>query len=220
MKKKENTNWTEYYMQKKSFFSKYTQQFTLEYIINWFDYAVPKEQKKSAICELGGGNSCFVDSFCEARSVCRYDVVDNNELAIQLFKKKAKKGNVHLNGMLMDLTIEVPKNEQYDFVYSIGLIEHFSDDLRRIVIKNHFSYCKENGYVLISFPTPTRKYRFWRKCMELFHMWQFWDEVPLKIEDVREDIEKYGEIKKTELNRKLFLTQMIVLVQKKGIENE
>lgn len=117
---------------------------------------------------------------------------------------------------MTDLTKEITFSEQYDFVYSIGLIEHFSPKERSIVIKNHFKYCKENGHVLISFPTPTRKYRFWRKCMELARMWQFWDEVPLRYEDVKQDMEHYGDVLAVKLNRKLFLTQMLILIKKRA----
>lgn len=207
------TDWTNYYSKKKSWFSIYTQKFTLDKIIEKFDIAVDKNGNLSII-ELGGGNSCFAESFCKLRRVMNYDIIDNNELSIELFRKK-KIENVKLNGYRLDLRQQlVDVTDKYDFVYSVGLIEHFIVEERTQVIKNHFQFCKKGGYVLITFPTPTLKYRFCRKIMELIGVWQFWDETPLKFEDIQSVLKEHGQVISVELNRKLFLSQLIVLVKK------
>ena len=103
--------------------------------------------------------------------------------------------------------------EPYDFVYSIGLVEHFESDARKEVIKGHFDLVKNGGYVLISFPTPTLKYCFWRRVMEIFHVWQFWDERPFFYEEIADCLSEFGEVKEVILNRKLFLTQTLVFVK-------
>lgn len=206
------TDWTKYYSRKKSFFSEFTQRYTMEKIFSFYDFVV-NTNRSTKIIELGGGNSCFAEKFCACRNIHQYDIIDNNQLATELFDKKKLNVAVH-TGILRDLTHDIHCESSYDFVYSIGLIEHFFPKLREKVIKNHFSLCKQNGYVLISFPTPTLKYRFWRKLMELLHVWYFWDEIPLTIEDIRENLEGYGEIVRLELNRKLFLTQLVVLIKK------
>lgn len=216
---KDRTDWTKYYQKKKSFFSTFTQKYSLEMINEFYQltgYSFrPNEASKYSVIELEGGNSCFAAHFCKGKNLSAYDIVDNNELAVKLFELHELHTVPH-KGFLTDLTKEITFSEQYDFVYSIGLIEHFSPKERSIVIKNHFKYCKENGHVLISFPTPTRKYRFWRKCMELARMWQFWDEVPLRYEDVKQDMEHYGDVLAVKLNRKLFLTQMLILIKKRA----
>ena len=51
--------------------------------------------------------------------------------------------------------------------------------------------------------------------MELLGLWQFWDEVPLKVCDIDEVLEEQGYIKSIELNKKLPLSQMVVVVEKK-----
>ena len=217
---KDKTDWTTYYKKKKSFFSTFTQKYTLEMIYKFYKIAVyslsEKEDSKYSVIELGGGNSCFADDLCKDKKIGSYDIIDNNELAVKLFEQQ-KLYAVQHKGLLMDLTKEITPYEQYDFVYSIGLIEHFKESERNTVIKNHFNYCKDNGYILISFPTPTRKYRFWRKCMELGGVWQFWDEYPLKYEDIKRSIECLGDVLAVEINQKLFLTQMLVFMKKKAL---
>lgn len=214
----EKTDWTKYYSRKKSFFSEFTQKYTLKKIFSFYD-CVATVNKNMKILELGGGNSCFAKKFCACKNVYQYDIIDNNCLATELFAKKKLDVAVH-NGILHDLTRTVYSESFYDFVYSIGLIEHFSPEQREKVIENHFSLCKQNGHVLISFPTPTLKYRFWRKFMELIHVWYFWDEVPLTIDDIRENLERHGKIVRLELNKKLFLTQLVILIKKDNECNE
>lgn len=212
------TDWTKYYSRKKSFFSEFTQKYTMRKIFSFYDCAVT-DLKNIKIMELGGGNSCFAEEFCALRDVYQYDIIDNNHLATALFNKKELKVSSH-TGILHDLTHDIYNEPSYDFVYSIGLIEHFSPEKRKKVIENHFSICKQNGHVLISFPTPTFKYRFWRKFMELIHVWSFWDEIPLTMEDIKDNLEKYGKIVRLELNRNLFLTQLVVLIKKEYRHNE
>lgn len=215
MNEKSVTDWDVYYKKKRSFFSEYTQRFTLELILDLYNKTCEKANKGNVL-ELGGGNSCFAENFCKKTCIDRYDIIDNNEYAVALFRDKSINAEEH-KGIVLDL--KNPDNAipemKYDFVFSIGLIEHFNDDDRRNVIDNHFKFCKEEGYVLISFPTPTLKYRFWRKVMELLGMWQFWDERPMFYEDIKSEFEKNGEVKEVVINKKLFLTQTIVLVKAK-----
>lgn len=208
------TNWTKYYQQKKSFFSTYTQRFTLKKIFDCMNQSIDDRCDDIKVMELGGGNSCFAKEICNQRNISNYDIVDNNELAVGFFVKQ----NLYVGkytGILQDLTQKIDNiTPVYDFVFSIGLIEHFQPKDRKQVIQNHFRYCKPGGVVMISFPTPTRKYLFWRRIMELLGVWMFWDETPLTYEDIREELEENGKIIKVELNKRLYLTQMIVLISK------
>ena len=116
---------------------------------------------------------------------------------------------------LLDRDIDL-SSMKYDFVYSIGLIEHFVGDDIGEVINKHFSCCSENGIVMISFPTPTFKYILIRKLMEAVNKWQFYDEIPLRWEEVKKYFEANGEVKTHFINRKLPLTQMIVVTKKRS----
>lgn len=215
------TDWTKYYEQKKSWFSTYTQKFTLREIIRAINQYVG--DKDIDILELGGGNSCFAKNVCENVSVSNYDIVDNNELAVKLFERQ------NLNSKHKALLVDLlnggdseykdfinggSKRKQYDFVYSIGLIEHFRGGDIDTIIKRHFEFCKDGGVVFISFPTPTVKYRSIRFLMELVNAWQFWDEKPLKFDQVKRAFEKDRIVLEQFINRKLPLTQMVVVVRK------
>ena len=213
------TDWSKYYSKKKSFFSNFTQKYTYEKIKKVYDSVLKgnNTESKLNVLELGGGNSCFAKRFCEECEVESYDIVDNNELAVKLFECQKWESKVRHKAYLADLAKRSASNkvsDRYDFVYSVGLIEHFTEEERAEVIRAHFKYCKNGGIVLITFPTPTLKYRFWRKLMELIHVWQFHDETPLIYADVSETIEKCGRVLSVELNEKLFLTQMVVVIKK------
>lgn len=208
---KTETNWTEYYSKKKSIFSTITQKFTEELI----ETAVKRYANTDgiSILELGGGNSCFVDAISCIQGVERYDVIDNNRLSIDLFQKKQL--SVKSKGIMANLLDDIRFEDQYDFVYSIGLIEHFSrEDIGRL-IQRHFDACKEGGCVLISYPTPTKKYKFWRKLMELTHVWQFWDERPLTYADIKDFITPLGKVCEITINKKLLLSQQVLICTKK-----
>lgn len=206
------TDWTKYYVKKRNFFSTFTQKYTLEYICNFYQSVIKGTEKK--VLELGGGNSCFVEQFVARNidSISQYDIIDNNELAIKKFCEKSL--NIKNTGMNINLSQLIETDEKYDFVYSVGLIEHFTKNIQKLVVKNHFAFCKSGGYVMLTFPTPTIKYRVCRKLMEFIGVWQFWDEVPLFAEEIEDLLCEQGEIIHSEINRKLFLTQSVVLVRK------
>lgn len=212
--KQEITDWDRYYHQKKSFFSVYTQRFTLELIEDAIDKYC---SEGTTLVELGGGNSCFAKNLCKDKNViCRYDIVDSNEYSVNLFKEQKLSG-VLCEGRCFDLKDNegLKIDRRYDFVYSIGLIEHFISEERSRVIQSHYKFCRPGGIVFISFPTPTLKYRIIRKGMELTHTWQFWDEHPLTEDMVKADMIKDGNILDIKLNKKLPLSQMVMIGRKK-----
>ena len=215
-KRMKQTDWTEYYRGKRSWFSTFTQKFTLEKIIECINDYTECQVEKIKILELGGGNSCFAENICRRIPTDTYDIVDNNELSVALFSKQkiaAKKTEGFLLDLLSDDNGKLLENT-YDFVFSVGLIEHFRGRDIDTIINKHFLYCKKGGTVMITFPTPTLKYRFIRKAMEMLHVWRFWDEKPLNFEAVRDSIQLRGSIEKVYINKKLPLTQMVVIARK------
>ena len=210
------TDWTKYYENKKSWFSAYTQKFTLRIILQAMELYLDKN-RAIEVLELGGGNSCFAESICKAKNIETYDIVDNNKLAVDLFNKKNLNIRHHL-GIQQDL-LRLEESfpvKKYDFVYSIGLIEHFRGDDVKTIIARHFKYCAKGGMVLITFPTPTRKYIFIRKCMELVGIWQFYDEKPVRYEAVKGTFEKCGNVRSHFINKRLPLSQMVVIAKNTG----
>lgn len=211
MQKKESTDWTKYYNKPKSRFSIITQKITLKYIMDIIKEVGMVGQW--TIMECGGGNSCFAGSVVEDLDIAQYDIIDKCEVSVE----KADEKDVIAHTYCLDLTEKIETEniiQSYDFVYSVGLVEHFSDTDRQKVIANHFELCKPDGYVLITAPTPTFKYRFIRKCMEILHVWQFWDERPIALEKLVKELGTYGEIMHAGVNKRLPLTQAVVLVRK------
>ena len=205
------TDWTKYYRNKKSWFSKVTQKVTMRQIKAYYmKYCGPNK----SILELGGGNSCFIDGIC--KSICSpssYSIIDNNQLSLSLLRKR----NPNCECLCLDLMKNIEPSKQYDFVYSIGLIEHFSNENISKVIKNHFNFCKDDGIVLISFPTPTLQYRLIRRGMEWLKIWQFWDETPLTLQQFTNYIWKDVTILEYKLMRLLPLTQTMCVIKKNNI---
>lgn len=113
-------------------------------------------------------------------------------------------------------TVECKENirKKFDFVYSVGLVEHFLGEDIVEIIDNHFACTKDDGIVVITFPTPTLKYKITRKIMEIMKCWQFYDECPLCWDEVEEYFQRNGRVLEHTINRKLFLTQMVVVVRK------
>lgn len=206
-----HTDWTKYYEQPKSFFSSFTQQFTLRKLITIIKNEFAQDNIE--VLEFGGGNSCFAQELLDKLNIKTYAIIDNNDLSIE----KAKERYSEMDCYLADARDEGCKEligKKYDFVYSVGLIEHFRGvDIKKI-IDNHFACVKEGGIVAISFPTPTLKYRMTRKAMEILGCWQFYDEYPLRWCDVKQYFNENGIVLEHTVNRKLFLTQMMVVVRK------
>ena len=207
------TDWDKYYREKKSWFSSFTQTYTLREIKQSIDKWVTEEGSLT-VSELGGGNSCFAEKLCEAVTIDEYDVFDSNDFAVDLFIKKDIKCRIH-SGRCVDLLNEDLFDKHYDFVYSIGLIEHFRGKDIETLILRHFECCKDGGVVLITFPTPTKKYRFVRWLMELIGVWKFYDEKPIWYEEVSSILEMNGTVLEHHINKKLPLTQEVVVIRKK-----
>lgn len=167
--------------------------------------------------ELGGGGSCFAEALWAdlGEAVKSYSIIDSCELAVRQFAAKGLPGESYL----LDASDErevAAITWQYDFVYSVGLVEHFrGEDIDRL-LRAHFSLCRTDGLVLISVPTPTRQYRLVRKTMELLGKWGFPDEEPLEARTLLPMVERYGTVLECRVNRRLPLTQMILVARPKG----
>ena len=201
------TDWTTYYSKPKSKFSTVTQKITLSKLAAYMKKYADGEID---IIELGGGNSCFAQELTERLNVISYSIVDNCEIAVEKFKQMNLPGCAYQADLTAgNIGVEIEK--RFDVVYSVGLIEHFRGKDIEKVIASHFRLCKPGGIVLISVPTPTLQYRFIRKMMEVFRVWGFPDERPLRYNEISNIIERYGKVHEYRINRKLPLTQLMVI---------
>lgn len=205
-----STDWNAYYKKPKSIISTLTQRYTLNYIVKIINRT---EFNDFSVIELGGGASCFAQALHRYFCISRYDIIDNCEIAIEKACSIVGINNAYYANLLDEIE-DSQLTGKYDFVYSVGLVEHFGGEERKRVIENHFKLCKRGGYVLITAPTPTWKYNFVRKCMEMVHIWRFFDERPVELRILRGEMEDYGEVLEAGINWKLPLTQAVVLAKK------
>jgi SAM-dependent methyltransferase len=169
-------------------------------------------RKQITIAELGGGNSCFYEGIAAAFEPARYHIIDNNEFALALFRKRSANGAVRLH--LSDVR-RLECALQVDFVFSTGLIEHFSPEGTEKAIEAHFDLLKPGGLAVITFPTPTFLYRLIRYAAERMGTWIFHDERPLAFGEVIRTVKKYAAVRSVRTIWPTVLTQGIVEAVKK-----
>jgi SAM-dependent methyltransferase len=164
------------------------------------------------IVELGGANSCFFEDIKEKMRPSEYHIIDNNCLGLD-FLKKSKKIDDTVFFYQQDV-LRLEADITADLVFSVGLIEHFDYKETAEVIQSHFRLLKPGGLAIISFPTPTWLYRFVRSVAEITRQWIFFDERPLKKEEVADSLRKNGEIIFTKTIWPMILTQRLTVTRK------
>ena len=135
------TNWNDYY--RKSFWvSKLTRIITLLKIKNLCLQYCPTAP---IVCEIGGANSCVLNTLAQSLKVREYCVIDNNQVGVDLLPASVRNCAVYVQ--VKDILDPLDDNElqRADFVLSIGLIEHFSEDETKLAVERHFQLCKSGG---------------------------------------------------------------------------
>ena len=205
------TDWTRYY--EKPFPTAYvTRRITAHRIAKMVLAAGGFPDRHGSIIELGGGNSSFCDTVTRSLHASHYAVIDSNSRGTELFK--AKHPGPETEAVCTDiLTLDPASFEPADLVFSVGLVEHFSEEQTKTAIRRHFELAKPGGLVLITFPVPTFTYRLIRRAAETLGIWRFPDERPIQLEDAVRLCAGHGEVIAKRLNRAILLTQGIVLAQ-------
>ena len=207
------TNWTRYY--EKPFITAHvTRRITAHRIAKMVLDAGGFPERYGRIIELGGGNSSFCDTFMDRLYVQFYTVVDSNPRGTLLFWMKHPDSFNYPIVCADILTLDTASFEPADLVFSVGLVEHFSEEQTKIAIRRHFELVKPSGLVLITFPVPTLSYRLIRRAAEKLGLWRFPDERPIQLENAVALCAEHGEILAKCLNRAILLTQGIVLARK------
>lgn len=207
-----STNWTNYYSERHKI-NQITRNYVQKILIREInEFCSPSP----SIIEGGGANSCFFSEIYRQIKPLRYTVLDNNDYGLRLFIEATQKYS-NVSALNFDfLSGDLPEScEKGDLVFSAGLIEHFDKVGTQTVIASHFHLAKPGGIVLLTFPTPTKKYRFCRKTMELAHVWKFYDERPLCVDEVIKAASPFGVLLKGFLMEKMPLTQQMLIFSKK-----
>ena len=205
------TDWTRYY--EKPFITAHvTRRITARRIAKMLLAAGGFPKRHGSIIELGGGNSSFCDTIMHHLFAQFYTVVDSNPRGVELFKTKHP--GPETKALCADiLTLDPSSLAHADLVFSVGLVEHFSEEQTNIAIRRHFELAKPGGLVLITFPVPTFSYRIIRRAAEKLGIWRFPDERPIQLEDAAKLCAEHGEVLAKRLNRAILLTQGIILIR-------
>jgi phospholipid N-methyltransferase len=163
------------------------------------------------LIELGGANSCFYDSIQDQVKPKSFSILDNNSLGLKKFQERIS----HHRGNLIDANVlEFQGKPEYDVVFSVGLIEHFSPEDTYKSVMNHWSLVKPNGYMILFFPTPTWLYRVTRKFAEWLGLWIFHDERPLQPKEIIDRLPANAVVEDQFIIWPIFLTQAALAVRK------
>lgn len=206
------TDWDQYYDRPAP-----TAHLTRRYTAQWLRTMMRRYttgRPSLSVIEFGGGNSCFFKGLVEALPIDRYEIVDLNAKSLALFSEQGcKVPSVRTAAHRADLLKEVPALEPADIVYSVGLIEHFSPDGTREVVRRHFACVRPGGIVIITAPRPTWLYRTVRGAAEMIGVWAFPDERPLQPEEIIAAAEGLGELRHAATLWPQVLTQHAVVWQ-------
>ena len=174
-----STDWDEYYSEPFPA-AKLARQISSQRIRGLLTTFAQLERLK--IAELGGGNSFIAGDIIGNLDVQEYQVVDSNQRSLELLSSRFNEYSCVTSKRADVLLLE--EECRFDIVFSVGLIEHFSEKNTERAIQSHFHMCKPGGIVLLTFPTPTFLYRSIRGVAELLGIWKFPDERPLKSAEV------------------------------------
>ena len=159
------------------------------------------------LAEIGGANSCFLETIQAGIAPREYHVIDTNAYGLSLLRDR--KVITHQQSCLaLALDLEA------DAVFSIGLIEHFDPAGTRQAVASHFSLIRPGGCAIISFPTPTLLYRVARWLTEAVGAWKFPDERPLSREEVASAAGEFGRIEFEKILWPIIFTQRLMVFRK------
>jgi putative flippase GtrA len=159
------------------------------------------------LAEIGGANSCFLETIQAGIAPGEYHVIDTNAYGLSLLRDR--RVITHQQSCLA-LTLDL----QADAVFSIGLIEHFDPAGTRKAVASHFSLIRPGGCAIISFPTPTLLYRVARWLAEAVGAWKFPDERPLSREEVANAAGEFGSVEFEKILWPIVFTQRLMVFRK------
>lgn len=130
--------------------------------------------KKSRILEIGCGSGYLTRSLCR-RFNCSAVLVDSSKEAHRLYKRHANNRGIEFRHMdAFDLS---DKNE-FDLVFSDGVIEHFVGKKQERLIRIHRNAAKKGGCVVLFVPCKSKRYELFKKVQQMAGLWNYGFERP------------------------------------------
>lgn len=128
-------------------------------IYNWFfrRYLRKYITSNTRLLELGCGTSTLTLSL--AHEIHDLVGIDNAEAAIELSRKNAFEKGIQNSRFELEDCLALPYENEFDIVWSQGLLEHFSDP--HVVASQHYKAAKPGGITLISIPYRYSYHMLW-----------------------------------------------------------
>lgn len=120
----------------------------LNEILNIFDKYLPQDSNRS-ILEIGGAPGQYL-AYMHRTFGYQIHSLDYSEKGCQKTEENFRFLGIPGKVYQQDLFSDQLRLPQFDIVYSLGFIEHFSD--LNLVIRKHLDLLKENGILLIGAP--------------------------------------------------------------------
>lgn len=144
------------------------------------------------ILELGAGTGKDSEWLIK-RYGGKATLIDNCRYVISKANKRFHKKKVRINYIKSNIE-DINYKNQFDLVFSIGLVEHFYNQDLINIFKKHTNASKKSGYVIIFVPHKTNIYRFFRRFLTYFNLWM-WDEKPF----TKQELNRLGKINNAKL---------------------
>ena len=124
---------------------------------------------KARILELGCGSGMNSVNLFKEHSCQKATLIDFSRQALNIAKNNTRHLNVDLiHSDIFNLNLK----KKFDFVFSIGLIEHFIGTRRSEAIKIHRQFTKDSEFIMIIVPRKN----FFSKALKFFNQIQGYKE--------------------------------------------
>ena len=143
------------------------------------------------IIELGCGTGYHTMQMTHLYPVSKVTLVDFNASVVEDTEQRFAGLDCEKEFLLRDL-FKFELDEKYDIVHSQGLLEHYTPEERKQLIRLHRDLLTPDGLAVILVPTPSPAYRFWRGLLERLHLWIYPDETAISFAEFTEELESSG----------------------------
>jgi len=150
--------------------------------------------KGKTILEVGSGTG-QASAFLASKGGIIY-LVDISKKSLEFAKKYFDSKNLPVKIYVEDAFSMKFKTESFDYVWNGGVIEHFNDDEKVLMLKKMWGLVKPGGKLLVAFPNALDfQFMIAKKILEFRKKWTFGTEDDLTTERIK-NLAKLAGIKK------------------------